>query len=297
MVSIRNPVTRQSKGGGHAAEYAPMTATRSPRQHFDGHTTPLRLQPRMVQAVRRRREDSRPRGVEDGTAGRHRAHDHRRRKSRSDRNQTAQTRTASGSASRAGKTARSTTAPRPARYRPESKTTDAIHSEARADREAFEKHLTRLTQEQSRLTGIVEQIHTAQPPRTSSPPSRDRRTHPDSDQPSSARTLTSPDRQRATPARCSTSKAPSPSTPRATPSIDAPPESTRTARPRSASRSLHRATKGSRPWSPILLAGIEDSRWPPGRPASFAPASGRTAVRNRSTADRFGRNPPERDRG
>ena len=34
----------------------------------------------------------------------------------------------------------------------------AIHSEARADREAFEKHITRPTQERSRLTGIVERM-------------------------------------------------------------------------------------------------------------------------------------------
>ena len=33
--------------------------------------------------------------------------------------------------------------------------------EARADREAFEQHITRLTQGQSRLTGIVDQMRTA----------------------------------------------------------------------------------------------------------------------------------------
>ena len=38
---------------------------------------------------------------------------------------------------------------------------EAIRAENRADREAFEKHITRLTQEQSRLTGIVDQIRTA----------------------------------------------------------------------------------------------------------------------------------------
>ena len=38
---------------------------------------------------------------------------------------------------------------------------EAIRVEARADREAFEKQILRLTQEQSRLTGIVEQMHTA----------------------------------------------------------------------------------------------------------------------------------------
>ena len=37
----------------------------------------------------------------------------------------------------------------------------ALRAEARADREAFEKHITRLTQEQSQLTGIVEQMRTA----------------------------------------------------------------------------------------------------------------------------------------
>ena len=37
----------------------------------------------------------------------------------------------------------------------------AVRTEARADREAFEKHITRLTQEQSRLTGMVEQMRTA----------------------------------------------------------------------------------------------------------------------------------------
>ena len=39
--------------------------------------------------------------------------------------------------------------------------TNDIRAEARADREAFEKHITRLTQEQSQLTGIVEQMRTA----------------------------------------------------------------------------------------------------------------------------------------
>ena len=34
-------------------------------------------------------------------------------------------------------------------------------AESRADRETFEKHISRLTQEQSRLTGIVEQMRTA----------------------------------------------------------------------------------------------------------------------------------------
>ena len=38
---------------------------------------------------------------------------------------------------------------------------DAIRAEARADREAFEQHIIRLTQGQSRLTGIVEQMRTA----------------------------------------------------------------------------------------------------------------------------------------
>ena len=38
---------------------------------------------------------------------------------------------------------------------------EAIRVEARADREAFEKQILRLTQEQSRLTGAVEQMHTA----------------------------------------------------------------------------------------------------------------------------------------
>ena len=37
-----------------------------------------------------------------------------------------------------------------------------LRDEARADREAFEKHITRLTQGQSQLTGIVEQMRTAQ---------------------------------------------------------------------------------------------------------------------------------------
>ena len=41
---------------------------------------------------------------------------------------------------------------------------DAFRAEARTDREAFEKHIIRLTQEQSRLTGVVEQIRTARPP-------------------------------------------------------------------------------------------------------------------------------------
>ena len=36
-----------------------------------------------------------------------------------------------------------------------------LRDEARADREAFEKHILRLTQQQSQLTGIVEQIRTA----------------------------------------------------------------------------------------------------------------------------------------
>ena len=40
--------------------------------------------------------------------------------------------------------------------------TSDIRAEARADREAFEKHITRLTQGQSQLTGIVEQMRTAQ---------------------------------------------------------------------------------------------------------------------------------------
>ena len=31
----------------------------------------------------------------------------------------------------------------------------AMRADARTDREAFEKHVTRLTQEQSRLTGVV----------------------------------------------------------------------------------------------------------------------------------------------
>ena len=38
---------------------------------------------------------------------------------------------------------------------------EAVRAEARADREAFEKQILRLTQEQSRLTGVVEQMHTA----------------------------------------------------------------------------------------------------------------------------------------
>ena len=38
---------------------------------------------------------------------------------------------------------------------------DAIRAEARADREAFEQHIIRLTQGQSRLTGIVEEMRTA----------------------------------------------------------------------------------------------------------------------------------------
>ena len=37
----------------------------------------------------------------------------------------------------------------------------SLRTESRADRETFEKHITRLTQEQSRLTGIVEQMRTA----------------------------------------------------------------------------------------------------------------------------------------
>ena len=37
-----------------------------------------------------------------------------------------------------------------------------LRDEARTDREAFEKHITRLTQGQSQLTGIVEQMRTAQ---------------------------------------------------------------------------------------------------------------------------------------
>ena len=36
-----------------------------------------------------------------------------------------------------------------------------VRAEARTDRETFAKHITRLTQEQSRLTGIVEQMRTA----------------------------------------------------------------------------------------------------------------------------------------
>ncbi len=36
-----------------------------------------------------------------------------------------------------------------------------LRAEARTDRETFEKHITRLTPEQSRLTGIVEQMRTA----------------------------------------------------------------------------------------------------------------------------------------
>ena len=36
-----------------------------------------------------------------------------------------------------------------------------MRAEARADREAFEKQILRLTQEQSRLTGAVEQMRTA----------------------------------------------------------------------------------------------------------------------------------------
>ena len=39
--------------------------------------------------------------------------------------------------------------------------TNDIRDEARADREAFEKHILRLTQEQSRLAGVVEEIRTA----------------------------------------------------------------------------------------------------------------------------------------
>ena len=39
MISIRNPITRQPEGGGHAAEYAPMTATRTQR-----HASGLRKQ-------------------------------------------------------------------------------------------------------------------------------------------------------------------------------------------------------------------------------------------------------------
>ena len=38
---------------------------------------------------------------------------------------------------------------------------EAIRAEVRADREAFEKHIIRLTQEQSQLTGMVEQMRTA----------------------------------------------------------------------------------------------------------------------------------------
>ena len=38
---------------------------------------------------------------------------------------------------------------------------EALRAEARADREAVEKHITRSTREQSRLTGIVEQMRTA----------------------------------------------------------------------------------------------------------------------------------------
>ena len=40
-------------------------------------------------------------------------------------------------------------------------TTGDFRTEARADREAFEKYITRLIQEQSRLTGIVEEMRTA----------------------------------------------------------------------------------------------------------------------------------------
>ena len=36
-----------------------------------------------------------------------------------------------------------------------------VRAEARTDRETFAKHITRLTQEQSRFTGIVEQMRTA----------------------------------------------------------------------------------------------------------------------------------------
>ena len=39
---------------------------------------------------------------------------------------------------------------------------DAIRAENHADREAFEQHITRLTQGQSRLSGIVEQTRTAE---------------------------------------------------------------------------------------------------------------------------------------
>ena len=38
---------------------------------------------------------------------------------------------------------------------------EAIRAESQAGREAFEKHITRLTQEQSKLTGVVEQMRTA----------------------------------------------------------------------------------------------------------------------------------------
>ena len=37
----------------------------------------------------------------------------------------------------------------------------SLRDEARADRKAFEKHILRLTRQQSQLTGIVEQMRTA----------------------------------------------------------------------------------------------------------------------------------------
>ena len=37
----------------------------------------------------------------------------------------------------------------------------SLRDEARADREAFEKHILRLTQQQSQLTGVVDQMRTA----------------------------------------------------------------------------------------------------------------------------------------
>ena len=38
---------------------------------------------------------------------------------------------------------------------------EAVRSESQADHKAFEKYITRLIQEQSRLTGIVEEMRTA----------------------------------------------------------------------------------------------------------------------------------------
>ena len=115
-------------------------------------------------------------------------------------------------------------------------------------------------------------------------------------QASRVRTLTSPDSQRTTPAACSTSKAPS--------VVDSA-RRPRQRRPRRQHAHRHdREARRVRPTSPetarVHRPGTARKRrgahWPLRTPSRFVAARGRMSSRSRSTADRWRRYRPRRDR-